>query len=211
MKSHLERLFCLKNVVATCKYVFRSNFITNCPIGQRLGNYGMLPSFLRAGLQWEGAWGICLVEPRRGWRGEIWGWVGVGWKERLGEGLGEGLGGGGLGLGRGGVEGGAVWGEELGGGVGCGRAGVGWGRSGAGWGWGGRRGWVGEGLGGGAGWRVEAPLPCCVQGLSQRGASCRLTWSPHQPLLSGLSRGAATPTLAARGLVRTATHKLPGA
>lgn len=33
-KSHRERLFCLKNVVATCKYVFRGNFITNCPIGQ---------------------------------------------------------------------------------------------------------------------------------------------------------------------------------
>lgn len=46
-ESHCERSFCLKNVPATCKYVFRSNFITNCPIGQCLGNYGMLCSFLR--------------------------------------------------------------------------------------------------------------------------------------------------------------------
>lgn len=46
-KRHRERLFCLKNVVATCKYVFRNNFITNCPVGQRLGNYGTLCSFLR--------------------------------------------------------------------------------------------------------------------------------------------------------------------
>lgn len=47
-KRHRERSFCLKNGVATCKYVLRSNFITNCPIGQRLGNDGTLCSFLRA-------------------------------------------------------------------------------------------------------------------------------------------------------------------
>lgn len=46
-KRHRKRLFCLKNVLATCKCVFRSNFITNCPIGQRLGNYGRPCSSLK--------------------------------------------------------------------------------------------------------------------------------------------------------------------
>ena len=67
MKSHGERLFCLKNVVVTCKYVFRSNFITNCPIGQRLGNYGMPRSFLRGWLQRESVGGSLHCGAGRGW------------------------------------------------------------------------------------------------------------------------------------------------
>lgn len=43
----LWRLFCLKNVVATCKYVFRSNFITNCPNQWCLENYEASCSSLR--------------------------------------------------------------------------------------------------------------------------------------------------------------------
>lgn len=66
MKSHHERLFCLKNAVVTRKYVLRSNFITNCPIRQRLGHYGMPRSFLRGWLQWEGVGGN-LYRGAGGW------------------------------------------------------------------------------------------------------------------------------------------------
>lgn len=65
-KSRRERLFCLiKNVVATCKYVFRSNFITNCPIGQA---------------PWK-LWGTVFIPQRPGWllpevaRGDFIPWV----------------------------------------------------------------------------------------------------------------------------------------
>lgn len=65
-KSHHERLFCLKNVVATCKYVFSSNFITNCPTGQRLGNDGAPRSRLGARAA-AGGRGGGSPGARRGW------------------------------------------------------------------------------------------------------------------------------------------------